>query len=199
MDNGPVQGHSLFTGCLLEALDGGMATDGELVTGTQLGLHLQQRVTQYPSSMQTPDFGSLEADRRGELIIRISTTAARAEAAHWEAVRTEAARLETVKIASPHPNTAGVVRNVLAIETNRRRPHLRVVWAAIVTLVVLGTGVIGYLMGGEEPIRSRPVKPVSETRSSLPLGPTGPGGTASAVVSAPPSEMPLMPTAPGSL
>lgn len=81
MDSGPVRGHSLFTGCLVEALDGALATDGEFITGTQLGHYLQRRVTSYPSSMQTPDFGSLEEDRRGELVIQIVTTAAQEECA----------------------------------------------------------------------------------------------------------------------
>jgi formylglycine-generating enzyme required for sulfatase activity len=79
MDGGPVQGHSLFTGCLVEALDGAIAKHGDLVTGTQLGLYLQRRVTSYPRSEQTPDFGAMEEDRRGELIIRISTRAGLAE------------------------------------------------------------------------------------------------------------------------
>ncbi len=71
MDSGPVPGHSLFTGCLIEGLNGAIAPPGECVTGSQIGFYLQQRVTSYPSSDQTPDFGSLEEDRRGELIIEI--------------------------------------------------------------------------------------------------------------------------------
>jgi hypothetical protein len=73
MDSGPIRNHSLFTGCLIEALDGGMASHGELVTGSQIGLYLQQRITAYPASSQTPDFGSLEEDKRGELMVRIIT------------------------------------------------------------------------------------------------------------------------------
>jgi uncharacterized caspase-like protein len=71
MDSGPVPRHSLFTGCLIEGLDGGIAQHGELVTGSQIGLYLQQRVTSYPRSVQTPDFGALEEDKRGELVIQI--------------------------------------------------------------------------------------------------------------------------------
>lgn len=73
MDSGPLQGHSLFTGCLLEALDGGIAAHGDLVTGSELGLHLQKRITSYSQSEQTPDWGALEHDKRGEMILQIAT------------------------------------------------------------------------------------------------------------------------------
>lgn len=73
MDSGPVPGHSLFTGCLIEALTGGLAASaGEsLVTGTDIGRYVQRRVSSYPSSTQTPDFGALELDDRGELFVRV--------------------------------------------------------------------------------------------------------------------------------
>ncbi len=71
MDSGPVPGHSLFTGCLIEGLNGAIAPPGACVTGSQIGFYLQQRVTSYPSSEQTPDFGTLEEDKRGELILEI--------------------------------------------------------------------------------------------------------------------------------
>lgn len=74
LDSGPVPGHSLFTGCLLSALDGELAPHGALVTGSQLGLHLQRRVSAYTHAAQTPDFGALEEDRRGELVLRVVTT-----------------------------------------------------------------------------------------------------------------------------
>lgn len=73
LDSGPLHGHSLFTGCLIEALTGGMTPrDGQsVVTGSEIGLHVQRRVTEYPESRQTPDFGALELDDRGELIIEL--------------------------------------------------------------------------------------------------------------------------------
>jgi uncharacterized caspase-like protein len=73
MDSGPVPGHSLFTGCLIEALTGGLAASaGEsLVTGTDIGRYVQRRVSSYPDSSQTPDFGALELDDRGELFVRV--------------------------------------------------------------------------------------------------------------------------------
>jgi hypothetical protein len=73
MDSGPVPGHSLFTGCLIEALTGGLvASAGDsLVTGTDIGRYVQRRVSSYPKSQQTPDFGALELDDRGELLVRV--------------------------------------------------------------------------------------------------------------------------------
>lgn len=72
MDSGPFPNHSLFTGCLLEALRGGLAVAGRrFTTGSQLGAYLQQRVSSYPASGQTPDFGALELDDRGELVLPI--------------------------------------------------------------------------------------------------------------------------------
>ncbi|HEX3475909.1 MAG TPA: caspase family protein [Kofleriaceae bacterium] len=66
---GPVAGLSLFTGCLIEGLEGGISSHGGLVTGSELGQYLQRRVSSYPSAFQTPDFGALELDDRGEILI----------------------------------------------------------------------------------------------------------------------------------
>jgi hypothetical protein len=75
MDSGPVHGHSLFTGCLIEALTGGLARDGHReATGSELGIYVQRRVTSYTGSQQTPDFGTLELDHRGELIVPLASS-----------------------------------------------------------------------------------------------------------------------------
>jgi uncharacterized caspase-like protein len=51
MDGGPYPGHSLFTGCLIDALTHGLRRNGVLVTtGSELGLYLQRRVETYPQS-----------------------------------------------------------------------------------------------------------------------------------------------------
>ena len=72
MDSGPIYGHSLFTGCLIEGLTGGLARDGRReVTSSELGLYIQQRVASYTESRQTPDFGALELDQRGELVVQL--------------------------------------------------------------------------------------------------------------------------------
>jgi hypothetical protein len=73
LDNGPVPGHSLFTGCLIEGLTHDLRRDGKRVTtGSELGLYLQRRVESYPSSRQTPDFGAFDFDDRGEMVISIA-------------------------------------------------------------------------------------------------------------------------------
>lgn len=73
LDSGPVHGHSLFTGCLIEALTDGIKKNGRRVTtGSELGLYVQGRVQTYPGSMQTPDFGTFAFDDRGEMIIPLA-------------------------------------------------------------------------------------------------------------------------------
>jgi len=69
LDSGPVHGHSLFTGCLIEGLTEGLRRGGRRVaTGSALGLYVQQRVQTYPHSQQTPDFGTFAFDDRGEMV-----------------------------------------------------------------------------------------------------------------------------------
>jgi hypothetical protein len=68
-DAGPTPGHSLFTGCLIEALTGGVGLNFGYATGSWIAVYIQQRVTAYTKSKQTPDFGVLEHDNRGELIV----------------------------------------------------------------------------------------------------------------------------------
>jgi hypothetical protein len=76
LDGGPVAGHSLFTGTLVEGFNWGRADlDGNgLVTASELGLYLQQQVgqsAQARQSKQTPDFGAFKLDDRGELVISL--------------------------------------------------------------------------------------------------------------------------------
>lgn len=73
LDSGPVHGHSLFTGCLLEGLTGGIRGDrGAVTTGSELGLYVQRRVQTYPGARQTPDFGTFAFDDRGEMEIPLA-------------------------------------------------------------------------------------------------------------------------------
>ena len=72
-DGGPVAGHSLFTGTLINGLqnrDADLDKNG-LVTSLELGLYLQQRVGDATDSRQTPDFGSFHLDDRGEMVIQV--------------------------------------------------------------------------------------------------------------------------------
>jgi uncharacterized caspase-like protein len=77
MDSGPVPGHSLFAGCLIEALQGGMsAQTGESVTtGLDLGVYVRNQVRRHASAQQTPDIGTLEGDNRGELFLPLAKPA----------------------------------------------------------------------------------------------------------------------------
>lgn len=71
-EGGPVRGHSLFAGCLIEALEGGIASGGSgvpYVTGSQLGRYLQQRVSKYSNGEQRPDFVTVGWSDVGELEI----------------------------------------------------------------------------------------------------------------------------------
>jgi hypothetical protein len=73
MDVGPYPGHSLFTGCLIEGLTHGLGrSDDRMATSSELGTYLQRRVGTYPRSQQTPDFGTLEFDERGEMVFSLA-------------------------------------------------------------------------------------------------------------------------------
>jgi Caspase domain len=72
-DSGPVPGHSLFTGTLINGFNWGKADlDGNgLISSSELGLFIQQQVAQASISQQTPDFGSFHLDDRGEMVISL--------------------------------------------------------------------------------------------------------------------------------
>jgi uncharacterized caspase-like protein len=70
LDSGPRPGNSLFTGYLIEGLEGGLARDGRReATGSRLGEYVRWRVCEHTSSKQTPDFGAFALDERGEMVI----------------------------------------------------------------------------------------------------------------------------------
>lgn len=73
VDSGPLPGHSLFTGTIIDGFNWGKVDiDGNgLITSFELGLFLQQQVGQASDARQTPDFGSFNLDRRGEMIISL--------------------------------------------------------------------------------------------------------------------------------
>lgn len=73
LDGGPIPGHSLFTGTLIDGLNWGKADldSNGLITSSELGLFIQQKVGQASEAAQTPDFGSFYIDDRGEMIISL--------------------------------------------------------------------------------------------------------------------------------
>ena len=70
---GPIPGHSLFTGHIINGLLHGEAdTDKNgFITSSELGLFVRQKVSQATYSSQTPDFGSFHLDDRGEMVISL--------------------------------------------------------------------------------------------------------------------------------
>ncbi len=84
MDSGPRPGHSLFTGCLIEGLTGGVSPVGTrdgrpVIIGSELGRYVRYRVSTYdgrPGWQQTPDLGSFDYDERGEMLIPVLVGAA---------------------------------------------------------------------------------------------------------------------------
>ena len=75
-DNGPIPGHSLFTGTLIRGLQYGDADSdfNGVVTTSELAVYLQQEVAQKTRRQQTPDFGSFMYDQRGELVFELADT-----------------------------------------------------------------------------------------------------------------------------
>ncbi|MEB3357602.1 MAG: caspase family protein [Synechococcales bacterium] len=72
LDGGPIPDHSLFTGTLIQGFSGGADLEGNgLITGSELGLFVQQKVAQASASAQTPDFGSFHLDDRGEMVFSL--------------------------------------------------------------------------------------------------------------------------------
>lgn len=107
MDDGPYPGHSLFTGCLIEALSGGLTESGRRVaTGREIGQYLQKRVGSYPPSTQTPDFGTFELDDRGDIVVPILF----AEACSGSAARMLEASSE--QVATPSPRLSQIDRRI---------------------------------------------------------------------------------------
>jgi uncharacterized caspase-like protein len=169
MDGGPVPGHSLFTGCLIEAMTGGLvaSTGHQVVTGSEIGHYVQRRVSEYPGSAQTPDFGALELDDRGELLVHIrrdgaggkqtvTVDATIAGAAPEDKLRVPGAEQQStliVGMASQPPNAGG-----LSLPTRRHAPLLLI--GGGVGMVVAG-GIVAAL------IATRTGTSVEDVKSAL--------------------------------
>lgn len=81
-DSGPVRGHSLFAGCLLRGLRGGLLKRLREPRATYLALaaYVQDEVRGHAREEQNPDFGTLEGDDRGELFLPLSKSAGKQRA-----------------------------------------------------------------------------------------------------------------------
>lgn len=105
MDSGPVVGHSLFTGCLIEGISGGCARTGRrVVTGQEIGQYLQQRVRSYSQSAQTPVYGPFELDKQGDIVVPVLDEIAPA-AASMAAVPSTHSTVSTSPVTSPRVPT----------------------------------------------------------------------------------------------
>jgi TPR repeat protein len=99
-DTGPLPGHSLFTGLLIQGLTTGKADrfDQGFITATQLGAYAQHEVAVAEGSKQTPLFGAFNLDAGGDLIIPLGAGAASTAAAGSDPKST-LTKLETAEIA----------------------------------------------------------------------------------------------------
>jgi very-short-patch-repair endonuclease len=79
MDGGPVPGHSVFTGCLIEALRDFPRTRGRassVIGMNELAEHVRSQVREHSNATQVPDMGRLELDDNGELLLPLGTSSA---------------------------------------------------------------------------------------------------------------------------
>lgn len=65
---GPLPGHSVFTGHLIEALRGGAASEGGVITASAVMAYVYARVSSDKDSNQTPHYGHFDGD--GDFIFR---------------------------------------------------------------------------------------------------------------------------------
>lgn len=76
LDGGPTPGHSLFTGCLLEALNHGLRLRGDATaSGSEIGVYLQKALARYPDARQTPSIRRFDFDDGGELTVPLPRVA----------------------------------------------------------------------------------------------------------------------------
>jgi uncharacterized caspase-like protein len=150
LDSGPVHGHSLFTGCLIEALTGGLQRGGERVaTSSELGLYVQRRVSTYPHSQQTPDFGAFAFDDRGEMMIPLAIEPPGAESASAPAPMADSTA--TVPAPPPAPATSS---------GPRPRAMRRRLWTGLAIAAALGGAGTTLTLRTPEPQTSTAPKPV---------------------------------------
>ena len=74
MDGGPIPGHSVFTGYLIEALRGGASAwlrDSSVVGVSTIAEYVRLRVQEHSGRRQVPALGLLEFDNSGELFLSL--------------------------------------------------------------------------------------------------------------------------------
>ena len=100
-DAGPLSGHSLFTGLMINGLTSGQADNFKqgFITASQLGAYTQHEVGVAAGSKQTPIFGTFDLDARGELIIPLGAGAAASTGPSSNASPTALTPLESNEVA----------------------------------------------------------------------------------------------------
>ncbi len=110
--DGPRSGHSLFTGHLLDALEGG-ATSEEVITASGVMAYVYQKVTRDQYSQQTPHYGFLDGDgdfifaaaalkdtEDGEKVTDVPIKVIGSSSGHWAPTETVAESLKQL-LATP--------------------------------------------------------------------------------------------------
>ena len=139
LDTGPVAGHSLFTGALVDGLDRSLADldDSDFITSSEIGLYLQQTVGRHSESRQTPDFGFFYLDERGEMVIPIAignTQDALKRRAFSALKRGEFDELERTLTEIRHQNYSGPQLLYLEYRLNLARRHTETAYLNITDL-----------------------------------------------------------------
>ena len=115
--NGPRPGHSLFTGHLLDALDGAATTEG-VVTASGVMAYVYQKVARDQYSRQTPHYGFFDGD--GDLVF---TTAALKDAENGEQITDMPVKVigpQSVAL-PPEDTVAETVKQLLATPSQQIR------------------------------------------------------------------------------
>ncbi len=106
MDGGPIAGHSVFTGYLIEALhSGSRAWQGFSAVGVRdIADYVRRRVQEYSDFKQVPDTGVLEFHNSGELFLSLGQRRAVSAPARTDPRGTPATQPHRVD--AHHPSTA---------------------------------------------------------------------------------------------
>lgn len=166
MDSGPMPGHSLFTGCLLEGLTGGVRPVGvrdgrHVIIGSELGHYVRHRVQTYdgrPGWQQTPDVGTFDYDERGEMLIPVLVGAG-------PVVPADLARGSTEAIASPPPDAAtlATLADVEASAIDSMAVEAAAIEAAaLAAMATIPSGAPAPSIADTMPEIAAPVRPAAE-------------------------------------
>jgi hypothetical protein len=165
MDSGPMPGHSLFTGCLLEGLTGGVRPVGvrdgrHVIIGSELGHYVRHRVQTYdgrPGWQQTPDVGTFDYDERGEMLIPVLLGDQRLAPA-----AVDLARGSTEVIGSPPPDAATLADVEASAIDSMAIEAAAIEAAALAAMATIPSAAPAPSIADTMPEIAAPVRPVAE-------------------------------------